>query len=184
MKKVLYLLLFIYTFASGQRANFFMEDIAFRLNSVQMDVEGYYWFANDSSVPVNSDIYYPFPNYSNEKIDSIRLYNISAGQNTYYKCDDAHGISFNLFIAPHDTVIFQIGYRQNILGDSATYILRTTQWWGKPLIQAEYKLIVPDSMLIKRFSYLPVKSYKIQGDKIYYWKMDNFMPTFDMIFYF
>ncbi len=117
----MYLMIFFWSLASGQRADFFKEDITFRLNGVYMDVEGYYWFVNNSPITVNSDIYYPFPNYSGEKIDSIRLYNISEGKNTYYKFDDIHGISFNLFIAPKDTVVFQIGYRQNIIGDSVTY---------------------------------------------------------------
>ncbi len=184
MGKILFIVLAICLTASGQRADFLKEDITFRLDKVYFDVEGYYWFANNSSKPVNSEIYYPFPEYKGGVVDSIRLYNISAGQKTRYKLEGANGISFHLFIPPHDTVLFQTGYRQKISGDSAVYILRTTKGWGKPLVYAEYKLIVPDTLNIKKFTYPPDKLYNIEKEKIYYWKMENFMPANDMIFYF
>ena len=184
MRNIFCVVFLICSTAFGQRADFFREDITFRLDSIHLNVEGYYWFANHSDKQVNSNIFYPFPNYHGEKIDSIRLYNISAGQETLYKLEGANGISFDLFIAPHDTALFRIGYRQKLFGDSAVYILRTTQGWGKPLVHAEYKLIVPASMKIKRFSYPPDKLYKIEKEKIYYWEMKNFMPVKDMIFYF
>jgi len=183
MKNIVNIFFFI-GIAFGQKANFFKEDITFRIDGNFMDVEGYYWFANTSSASIKSEIYYPFANYCNEDIDSIRIYNITAGINTNYRYDNIRGISFNLFITPYDTVIFQIGYRQKIVGDSAVYFLRTTQSWNKPLDQAEYKLLMPDSLFIRRFSYSPDKFYKIQGKKIYYWKMNNFMPEQDLIFYF
>jgi hypothetical protein len=170
--------------AYGQRADFFREDITFRLDGIHLDVEGYYWFSNNSDKSIATDLSYPFPNFSGEKIDSIRVYNISAGRKTGYNLDGTNGISFSLFIAPHDTALFQIGYRQKLGGDSAVYILRTTQGWGKPLNHAEYKLLVPDSLVIKDFSYPPVKSYEIQGERIYYWTMEYFMPARDMVFHF
>ncbi|MFA4923678.1 MAG: hypothetical protein WC557_05750 [Ignavibacteriaceae bacterium] len=183
MKKSFYLFFLISLFAFGQRADFYREDITFRLDSVSLDVEGYYWFANHSDIAVKSDIYYPFPNYRGETIDSIRLYNISAGHKSTFIREGEQGISFILTITPFDTVLFQIGYRQKIIGDSAVYILRTTQGWGKPIDLAEYKLLVPDYFLIKKFSYEPDKSYKMEKFMIYYWKKENFMPAQDMIFY-
>lgn len=184
MKNIFYFLVVVCPFTYGQRADFCKEDITFHLDGVHLNVEGYYWLSNNSDNPVAGDIFYPFPNFSNEKIDSIRLYNISAGQKTRYRLDGMSGISFDLFISPHDTTIFQIGYRQELNSDSAIYILRTTQGWGKPLNHAEYKLLVPDTLVIKKFSYPPIKTYNIQSEKIYYWEMENFMPEHDMIFYF
>jgi hypothetical protein len=184
MNKAFFVLFFICSFAYSQRANFFKEDITFRLDGICLNVEGYYWFSNNSTTSVATDIFYPFPAYSGEKIDSIRLYNISRGQEVHYTLDGTHGISFDLFINPHDTAVFLIGYREKLFGDSASYVLRTTQSWGKPLNHAEYKLLVPDSLVMKGFSYPPIKMYMIQGETIYYWEMDNFMPTRDMIFYF
>lgn len=184
MVKTIYLFFLLNLFAFGQRADFYREDITFRLDSVSLDVEGYYWFANHSDKSVKSEIYYPFPNYSGENIDSIRLYNLSAGHKSTFIREGEHGISFILNISPFDTVLFQIGYRQKIIGDSAVYILRTTQGWGKPIDYAEYKLIVPSSFMIKQFVYPPDKTYEMEKYRIYYWKKEKFMPVQDMIFYF
>ncbi|MCX6150261.1 MAG: hypothetical protein NTX22_07045 [Ignavibacteriales bacterium] len=184
MRKILYLIFFLSSFVLGQRADFFKEDITFRLDSLAIDVDGYYWFANRSDKTIESNIFYPFPNYSDEKIDSIRLYNLSDGRETSFAKEGENGISFFLNIPPFDTVIFQIGYRQKLIGDSAVYILRTTQGWGKPIAYAEFKLIVSNSFLIKQFIYPPDKTYKFEKYKIYYWKKENFMPVQDMIFYF
>jgi hypothetical protein len=170
--------------ASGQRADFFREDITFRLDGIHLDVEGYYWFANNSDTFVAADISYPFPNWSGEEIDSIRVFNISAAHKTRYDMDGTNGISFHMFIPQHDTAVVQIGYRQKLNGDSAVYLLRTTQGWAKSLNRAEYKLVVPDSLVVKDFSYLPERSYSIGREKIYFWGMEHFMPVRDMIFHF
>jgi hypothetical protein len=184
MKTTLFLLFNLCSLTYGQKADFFKEDITFRLDGFHMDVEGYYWFSNNSNNSIATDIFYPFPRSFGDTVDSIRIYNISAGQKHRYILEGTNGISFYLFIAPHDTAIFQIGYRQKLISDSAVYLLKTTQGWGKPLTHAEYKLLVPESLVIKYFSYPPIKSYKIHGEKIYYWEMNDFMPTRDMIFCF
>jgi hypothetical protein len=184
MNRVFFSLVILCSYTFGQRADFFREDITFHLDGNRLDVEGYYWFWNTSNTPIASDIFYPFPYRFGDEIDSVRLYDLSRGQRVQYRFDGTNGISFSLSIAPRDTTVLQIGYRQKLVGDSAMYILRTTQGWGKQLDRAEYKLLVPDSLVIKGFSYPPVKTYRIQGEKIYYWEMDNFMPALDMIFYF
>jgi hypothetical protein len=184
MQKAFYLLFLINTIVFGQRADFFKEDITFRLDGSYLNVEGYYWFSNHSEKPVNSDIYYPFPYDAGQQIDSINIFNISIGQETRFKKEGKNGISFSLKIAPLDTVLLKIKFRQELNADSAVYILKTTQNWGKSIDHAEYKLITPRSLFIKKFSYAPDKSYEIEKFRIYYWKKDNFMPVQDMIFYF
>ncbi len=184
MKKVL---LFLFLFSSltlAQRADFFKEDLTFRLDSTHFDVNGFYWFLNNNDKPVFSEIFYPFPSAFGSEIDSIRLFNISAGQKTKYNLESGRGIYFNLYILPGDTVLFQIGYRQKLNSDGALYILRSTQAWGKPLKHAEYKLITSKYFKIREFSYKPEKIYNIEDKKIYYWKMENFMPQKDMAFIF
>jgi len=184
MKNFVFIFFLLAITTSSQRADFFREDITFRLDSTYFDVEGYYWFANHFAEMVKSEIFYPFPNGQSGTIDSIRLYNISSGNIVGYKKEGSSGISFLMSIDPFDTLLFQIGYRQKIIGDSAIYILRTTQGWGKPILLAEYKLIVPDSFRLKQFTYQPDKSYKMEKFIIYYWRKDNFMPDKEMIFSF
>ena len=184
MKKYYLLFFFLSSTILAQTTDFFKEDITFYMDSIYFRVNGYYWFSNNSDKPIQNDIYYPFPNYSNEKIDSITVFNLSSGINTNFVHQGEHGISFDMFLEPHDTIIFQIKYRQELISDSAVYILRTTQNWLKPLKYSEYKLIVSKYFKISKFSYPPLRSYEIQNKKIYFWKMKNFMPLKDMIFYF
>ncbi|MCG3118954.1 MAG: hypothetical protein ALAOOOJD_01243 [bacterium] len=184
MRKVIGLLLLLSSFAFGQRADFFKEDITFHLDGIYLHVEGYYWFANHSDKPVHSDIYYPFPIHAGDQIDSIRVYNISAGRETGFQKEDKFGLSFMLHFAALDTILLQIKYRQKLKADSAVYILQTTRGWGKPLNDAEFKLITPASFQIKKFSYPPDASFELEKLKIYHWKKENFMPAEDMIFTF
>ncbi len=184
MKKIILLFFVLNSSVFGQRADFFQENITFRLDGANLNVEGYYWFSNYSDKPVNSDLFYPFHYNSGEQIDSIQIFNISAGQKTGFKNEGKYGISFILHIAAFDTVLFQIKYRQKLNADSAVYILKSTQAWGKPLNYAEFKLVTPESLLIKNFSYPPDKFYEFEKVRVYYWKRENFMPVKDMIFYF
>jgi len=149
-----------------------------------MDVDGYYFFANNANTPMTSDIFFPFPTRGSNTVDSIRVFDLSRGRKVNYQRDSDNGISFVLSLTPHDTGLVEIGYRQELSDDSAVYILKTTRAWDKPLMRAEYKLLVPDSLTMTGYSYQPVKSYEIEGKKIYYWEMENFMPARDMIFHF
>lgn len=184
MKKIFFLLFVYSSVASGQRADFFREDVTFRLDGRFLKVEGCYWFANPAGKPVNSNIFYPFPIASGAEVDSIRLFDLFAGRSSVFRNEGGRGISFDLFVAPHDTALFQIGYRQKLNGDSAVYILKTTQGWGKPLELAEFKLIIPNSLVIENMAYPYHKLYQIGEEKIYYWRMEKFMPEKDMGFHF
>ncbi len=184
MKKYYLLLFILSSITFAQTTDFFKEDITFYMDSTYFSANGFYWFANNSGKPIQNNIFYPFPNNSNEKIDSIAVFNLSSERYINFIHEGKHGITFDMFIEPYDTVIFQIKYRQKLNSDSAVYILRTTQKWSKPLKYSEYKLIVSKSFKINKFSYTPLKSYEIQNKKIYFWKMKIFMPLKDMIFYF
>jgi hypothetical protein len=86
-------------------------------------------------------------------------------------------------MAAYDTTIYRIRYRQKVLSDSVKYILTSTNEWSHPLESAEYKLIVKNTFEINTFSYEPDQLYSIDGENIYYWNRQNFMPKSDMIFY-
>ena len=174
----------LHSSVSAQRADFFKEDITFRLDGIHLRVEGYYWIANPSAKPVESEIYYPFPIHAGDQIDSIRIYDISAGREVGHNTEDTFGISFMLHVACHDSVLLLIRYRQKLLADSAVYILKTTRGWGKPLAEAEFKLITPDAFVIKKFTYAPDESFALDKLRIYLWKKKDFMPAEDMVFHF
>lgn len=184
MKKIYFLLLLLGSSSFGQRADFFKEDLTFRLDGVFLSVEGYYWFANHSDRSVNCDIFYPLPDYAGAQFDSIQVYNISAGNQKIFKKEGSSGISFLLHLASLDTGLIQIKYRQKLTADSAVYILTSTKSWGKPITRAEFKLITPGSLMMIKFSYPPDKSYVLENLRIYYWQKENFMPDQELIFHF
>lgn len=169
---------------SGQRMDFYREDITFRLDSTNFSVEGNYWFSNMSDEPVHNYIFYPLPESSKGRVDSFFVYNISGNKRIDFTLRGNEGISFHLNIEPRDTLLLQIYYRQRPVSNPAVYILKTTEAWGKSLDLAEYKLITPRSFTIKKFSYPPDKLYQIEELNVHYWRKENFMPQDDMVFYY
>jgi hypothetical protein len=186
MKKlVLTISLLIYACSYGQELVFKREDITFRLSKKYLSVEGYYWFTNNTSKDVHGVIYFPYGDDDKTgPVDSIEIYKMPEGKIIQYYTKDNPGFYFELNIPAKDSAICRIKYRQKVIADSAKYILLSTKTWKAPLEAAEYKLIIDKDIIIKRFSYIPDKEYTVNGEKIYYWKKNNFMPERDMIFCF
>jgi len=63
-------------------------------------------------------------------------------------------------------------------------VIQTTQRWGKPLELAEFKLVVPDSLKIGKTAYPCHTMYRIEGEEIYFWRMEQSMPEKDMVFHY
>lgn len=171
--------------AVGQEVNFFKEDITFRLTTEFFYVDGTYWFSNPSNRKAEELIYYPIPVAGkNNPVDSIDFFDITQGVQPQISKRKEAGFNFILAIAAHDTALYHIAYRQKLNGDSAMYILRTTQAWNRPLEYAEYRLMIGDSIDVTGFSYDPDKVYTIEGNKIYLWKRVDFMPEKDFVIHF
>lgn len=184
MLKILLLTLLLGTLVSAQDMDFIGEDITFRLDTVSFSVEGHYWFANRSDRNLRGHILYPLPASADGLVDSFYVANITKGRMVSYRKMGKSGISFYAEMAPFDTLLFRISYKQKTGRDSVTYILRSTQQWGKALEFARYKLITPLTFKVKNFSYPPEKTWEIDGIKIYSWEKIYFMPDRDIIFYY
>ena len=171
--------------ASGQKVIFFKEYIAFRLSTEYFYVDGTYWFSNPSDRGTKRLIYYPLPMAGKiSSVDSVDVFDITHGIQPRISDRTETGFSFILRTAGRETTLYHIAYHQKISGDSAVYILRSTQAWNRPLDYAEYKLLVEDSVVTTGFSYSPDKVYDVEGKKIYLWRRGNFMPDKDFIIYF
>lgn len=169
----------------SQGIDFYKEDITFSLDDKFFKIDGLYWFCNKADQRAEQLIFYPFETSSPAaEIDSVSIYNSKDNKKEMVKDLSLHGFKFMLELPANDTVIYRIGYRQKIQGDSVKYILTSTKCWNKPLDDAEYKLIVPEQFEITKFSYKPDKVYNIDGKCIYYWHRYNFMPESDMTFHF
>ncbi len=182
---VVIFLLLLGSCALSQEVVFFKEDITFRLSKEYFVVDGAYWFSNPSDRSVERLIYYPFPVAGkNSSVDSVDIFDITHGVQPKISNRAQGGFSFILTMRSHDTSLYHIAYRQKVSGDSAMYILRSTQAWNRPLGYAEYKLVVEDSVAISGFSYDPDEVYNIEGKNIYVWKRTDFMPRKDFVIHF
>jgi hypothetical protein len=182
---MLYIFLLLNIYIYCQDITFFQEDITFNLDINYFKVDGFYWFINHSNKSIEKLIYYPFDNNSAlEQIDSVEVFDILKDSKLKISNLGRQGFSFLLEVTANNTAVCRIKYRQKIMSDSVKYILTSTQKWERPLENADYKLIVDKQIEITEFSYEPDKLFSIDGNKIYYWKMHNFMPVSDMIFRF
>lgn len=156
--------------------SFFEEHIDFSIDSQYFNVNGIYSFYNISDQIVNQDILFPFA-VKTTLIDSIRIINLNNLEKIQFKCLE-NAIYFHLTHSPKDTLDINIFYRQKVAAKN-TYIITTTQIWGKPLDKAIYRLTSPQTMPIQSFSYIP-DSMKIVDDKnVFFWDKYHFAPQID-----
>lgn len=155
---------------------FFEEHIEFILDDSIFSINGIYSFCNNSKELVTKRIIFPFA-VKTESIDSIRVINLNREQLVPYRLL-GNAISFNLTILPKDTLDINIFYRQKT-SIKNTYILTTTQAWGRPLEKATYTLITPKKMPELSFSYPPDSMQIIDNNYLYRWKKVRFLPKYD-----
>lgn len=181
MGKMLLLLgLLVFAFCSDALAqrnvSFYEEYIDFSLDSSSFCVNGIYSFVNVTDKEIHQQIMFPFAGKMAE-IDSIRILNLNTGQALRFNRLES-AVVFNLHLSAKDSVDVIVFYRQK-RSTKNTYILSSTQSWGKPLETAVYALTVGSDIEIKSFSYEPDTVKVINNQKVYLWKKNDFMPVAD-----
>jgi len=122
-------------------------------------------------------LFYPFPQDSvYGKVDSIFVINTQNRMQETNLRNSLNGSFFTIHIDPGSTAIYRIGYRQELKESKAEYILTTTQSWGIPFEQVNYKLEFPKEFSLDSISYMP-DSLREESDKyIFFWHKEHFMP--------
>ncbi|MCX6249565.1 MAG: hypothetical protein NTX61_02325 [Bacteroidetes bacterium] len=162
-----------------QTVSFVEEYIEFRLDGSEFTVNGLYVFVNNANAASSTNIFYPFP-VAVSAIDSVFIFDNSAGKFLEFS-KGKNGVNFNLQVPSRDTLKLNIFYRQKDIKDSVRYILTTTRYWGKPLVEALYTFELRKSRKINSFSYDPDRA-SVSGDWIKYsWRKQHFMPDRDFI---
>jgi len=170
------------TFSQAQTpASFIREAIEFRLTDKTFSVNGIYVFINNTDRPVTQGISYPFP-VSLNLIDTLHIVNMVTGQFLTYEVQ-SNAVHTTMSMAPRDTVLLNIFYRQRSFSDTLIYILTSTRKWKKPLQQAEFILIADTSCEITGFSYPPDKMEVKETSNVYLWQFHNFLPQHDFQIY-
>ena len=140
-------------------------------------VNGLYYFRNTSNKELKQRLIYPFPQDSAYgKVDSLFVINVIDSTITTNMQNGEKGASFTIQIDPDSTAIYRIGYRQELKDKKAEYILTTTQTWGRPFEQVNYKLIFPKELKLDSLSYMPDSLRDENNQFIFFWYKDDFMP--------
>jgi hypothetical protein len=169
--------------AHSQDISFYKENITMQIEKDHFYVTGIYYLqsAGDSSVL----LVYPLPVDSlYGDVDTIAIFNLSANKFIEPLARRKDAVVFKADFNGPDPISILISYRQKLLGNRAEYILETTASWQKPLVQADYQLIVPKITKITSFSIPPDESVASENETIYYWTRRNYMPPVNMIFEF
>jgi hypothetical protein len=173
MTRLWYPIIFLFIFpeitiAQG-RMEFVREKIDFSINSELFTVNGIYVLANTTDRPVHQRILFPFSGNS-DSVDVKRVFNLSYGSDLEFSKVDK-GITFRMVVMPRDTVFINIAYNQKTEREN-TYILESTQLWGKPLQSADFSLSFDSSVTIDSLSLQPCTFVNNK----YYWHMTDFFP--------
>ena len=160
--------------------HFSEEYIDFKIDSVYFYVNGIYTFRNTNSYPLTQIIEFPFA-YKIQQIDSIIVYDlVQLCPVEFYK--ESQSVTFSITLPALSALDISICYQQK-LAKVNTYILTSTQTWGKPLDKAVYNLKIINETLLDSLNYKPDSVKRtIQCSKYYFTKY-NFMPQTDFIVY-
>ena len=131
---------------------------------------------------MSRSLFYPFPQDSAYgKVDSIFVINMQDPLLETNLKTNSKGSSFTIHINPDSTAIYRISYRQELKESKAEYILTTTQTWGIPFEQVNYKLEFPKEFSLDSITYMP-DSLREESDRyIFFWHKKHFMPNKNFI---
>jgi hypothetical protein len=176
--------LFLIIHAYSQKISFFREDLGFRLSEEVFEVDGLYYFRNNTNLEVKQMLFYPFPDV--EKFGEITYISVNKVNDTtpLVATQSKHGALFKLQIQPHGEVAYRIKYGQKNKGSTAKYIITTTQKWNKPFEVANYSLEFTGEIQLDSISIPPDSVAKTNESTRFYWSRRNFMPVCDFDFFF
>ncbi len=153
--------------------DFFKEDVTIEVTGAAVRVTGVYYFKNLTDVGKRVRFYYPFPVDSNHDFpDTIRI--------EYPFETDSAGIYFWLSIGPNSIDSFVISYEQQVKEPLFRYITTTTHEWKRPIKEAEFTIIAPETLAINA-NYAFSEPVEIDGYRHYSIPVSNFLPDEDLI---
>jgi len=180
----IFFLIIISLETQSQNIDFFREDLTFKLNENKFEVEGNYYFRNNLNRPLRLKLKYPFPNDSIfGEINSVQCIDLTDSSSTISFIEQDY-MMFKISIPANESKTYRISYHQNLKSNKASYILTTTNRWGKAFEQATYELSV-ENLIIDSLSYIPDKVEVFDDSSKFYWQKENFMPdrNFEVFFH-
>ncbi|UCG90903.1 MAG: DUF4424 family protein [candidate division WOR-3 bacterium] len=157
----------------GPPIDFFKEDITIEIEEGRLRVTGIYFFKNLTSNRIRVNFYYPFP------VDVNHHYPDTIAMSRSYE-ENSSGINFTMLFNPKDIASFHIMYEQRISKNQCTYITTTTRKWERPIKEAHFTIIIPDT-LSAIISYPLSHSAKINNKHHHYITIQSFFPKEDLM---
>lgn len=182
VKRILCILAVFVVFPSyGQDISFYRENITMRISVDKFYVTGLYYLRCDK--PEKKLLAYPFPlDKLYGQVDSILIYDLTSDTGLSPLRSDSAGLVFAVDFRSGGEKLVQISYQQELLGNRAEYILKSTRAWRQPLDEAHYQLVVTNDFIMTHFSIPPQDSIMAGKEKVYTWDMMNYMPLENMVF--
>ena len=183
MLKVCFFCAILFSFCnlSGQDFDFYKENITMEIGEGYFHVNGIYYLKNKRSEV--KTLVYPFPvDPLYGKVDSVYIFNLKTNEIIEPLKTDVNSAVFKIDFSTHNELAVQVSYRQELINSRAEYILESTIAWKKPLDQANYQLIVPNSIELIKFSIPPGDSSVYDDERIYFWEESNYMPPGNLVF--
>lgn len=172
--RLLFVLFLIVSATYGAALSFEAEELQFTLQPGYWEVDGLFYFANYAETTFSGPIFFPVP------VDSLslapELLTLEITEDSDAKCrllsQSRAGFSFNLEIPELHFCTLHLVYRQELKGDSATYIITSARAWGQPFEYASYDLRVDPALQITELPF-PLQEY---NDNCYHWEILDFTP--------
>ena len=184
-------MIFTFSVVSGQPAtaftapvDFFKEEITLTVSDSQAAINGIFYFRNNTDRDRPFPIIFPFYVDSLTSYpDKINAYTINGGDTAAINFEALAGrraIRMAVPMKPKGVTVWYLDYTQKIDSPHARYILTSTAAWKKPLEEATYYFVMPETFNV--ISVWPEPdSTKISGaKKILKCERKNFMPERDM----
>ena len=147
-----------------------------------VEVKGEYFFTSSDGKPCKQMVIYPFPLDHKAEFPSYIVIKKSDSTQEIAFSRLEKGISFPVDVPQADTAVITVTYRQRFSNKTGCYILTTTAFWGRPLINSRYTLSVPVNITINYISYDCDTVYTKGNSRVYSFFRKKFMPDRDFIF--
>jgi len=144
--KTLFTLFIVFLFPQlfPRNLDFFREDLNLEIKDDYFYVDGIYYFRNTSNEEIKRLLFYPFPIDSlYGTVDSMQAICLFDSSDCMIKTNE-NGFSFKVHLASKQEQKYRLSYRQELFGNKAEYILTTTQRWGKPFEDVNYRIFLPN----------------------------------------
>lgn len=163
---------------------FFKEEISMTVTEGEFTISGAYYFRNNTEMDKPMPIVFPFyiddsTHYPHE-ISAFIINGDDTLKLDFQENRERGSIRIRVPMKPQETAVWHLEYSQKIDKPQATYILKSTQVWGKPLEEALYKIDIPDNIDID-YIWADVDSVTCVSNRETLWiHKTEYMPFNDM----